>query len=241
VRSLPVLDVMPLLVAAGVGVVAAASVTGAWLARWRPGAQQVWFGAAAGALLVIAGVHLLPDAWSDAGDAHLPLWVVPAAAAGSFVVSGLTARHGCTCRADEEHLGGAGAAGALAAHRFFEGTALALTGAISVAVALAVHALGEGLAVGALLAGRSRARLAGWLSLMCLAPAAGAAAADAYRLPAAAGPVVVAVAAGILVQAARISLRAAFDQIRPHALLWRPAAALAAAAAITALAVHATG
>jgi hypothetical protein len=50
------------LVTAGVSVVAVATVAGAGLARWRPGRQEVWFGAAAGALLVIAGLHLFPDA-----------------------------------------------------------------------------------------------------------------------------------------------------------------------------------
>src|SRR6266487_4099532 len=59
------------LVAAGVGVVAVATVAGAGLARWRPGQPELWFGAAAGALLVIAGLHLLPDAWSAARAARL--------------------------------------------------------------------------------------------------------------------------------------------------------------------------
>lgn len=230
------------LVAAGVGVVAIATVAGACLARWRPRQQQMWFGAAAGALLVIAGLHLLPDAWSEARDAHLPVWAVPVATVGSFALSALAARYGCACQADKEHVSGVGAAGALAAHRFLEGTALALTGTISVALALAVHALGEGLAVGALLAGRSRAYLVGWLAAMCLGPVAGAAVTNAYRLPVAAGPLLVAVAAGIIAQAARISLHSAFGHMHVRALLLsRPAAALTVAAAVTALAVHITG
>jgi zinc transporter ZupT len=230
------------MVAAGTGVVAAATVIGAWLARWRPGRQELWFGAAAGALLVIAGLHLLPDAWHDARGAGLWPWAVLAVAVVSFGLSAVAARFGCACEADEEHASGAGTAGALAGHRFLEGSALALTGSITVAVALAVHALGEGLAVGALLADRSPRRLALWLAAMCVGPFIGAAVTSAYHLPDAAGPLLVAVAAGILAQAARVSLRAAFHHLRPRAfLLSPPAGAVVLAAAVTALAVHATG
>jgi zinc transporter ZupT len=225
-----------------VGVVAVATAVGALLVRWRPGRQEVWFGAAAGALLVIAGLHLLPDAWHDARGAGLWPWAVPAVAVGSFGLSAVVARFGCTCQADEEQASGAGTAGALAGHRFLEGSALALTGSLTVAVALAVHALGEGLAVGALLADRSRRRLALWLAVMCVGPVVGAALTSAYHLPDAAGPLLVAVAAGILAQAARVSLRAAFHHLRPRAFVLSPAAAaVASAAAVTALAVHLTG
>jgi hypothetical protein len=54
--------VLPGAVLAGTGLVAAATVAGAWLARRRPGQRRIWFAAAAGALLIIAGLHLLPDA-----------------------------------------------------------------------------------------------------------------------------------------------------------------------------------
>jgi hypothetical protein len=75
-------------VLAGVGLVAAATVGGAWLARGRPGQRQIWFAAAAGALLIIAGVHLLPDAWAGARTARIWPALVPAAAvtAGAFPV-----------------------------------------------------------------------------------------------------------------------------------------------------------
>lgn len=94
-------------------------------------------------------------------------------------------------------------------HRFLEGSALALAASVIVAAALAVHALAEGLAVGALLGCQSRRRVAGWLAVMCLSPAAGAVTASALPMLAAAGPVLLAVAAGVLGQAARISLSAA--------------------------------
>jgi ZIP family zinc transporter len=230
------------LVVAGVGVVAVATVGGAWLVRWRPGRQELWFGAAAGALLVIAGLHLLPDAWHDADSDGLRPWAVPSVAVVAFLVSALVARVGCTCDADRERISGVGTAGALAAHRFLEGTAMALTGSVTVAVALAVHALGEGLAVGALLAGRPRRQTASWLAVLCAGPVVGAAVAGAFPLPEAAGPLLVATAAGILTQAARVSLRAAFHQVRPRSILLSPsAAAVVTAASITAMAVHLTG
>ena len=51
-----------------------------------------------------------------------------------------------------------------------------------------------------------------------------------------------AVAAGVLAQAAWVSLRAAFRRLRPtRLLLSRPAAVTTTAAICTALAVHATG
>lgn len=221
--------------------VAAATVAGAALVRWRPGRQEVWFGAAAGALLVIAGVHLLPDAWHDARAAGLWPGTVPIAAAGSFVVAGLAARIGCTCDADQQHLGGAGGAAALAGHRFLEGATLALSGSATVAVALAVHAFGEGLAVSALLAGRSRRQMAGWLALLCAGTIAGAVTAGAYPLPAAASPVLVAIAAGIIAQAARISLRVAFRQLRPRTLASSAAAATVTAASVTTAVLTAAG
>ena len=68
---------VPGVVLAGAGLLAAATVAGGWLARRRPGQQQIWFGAAAGALLVIAGMHVLPDAWSAARAVGIWPWAVP--------------------------------------------------------------------------------------------------------------------------------------------------------------------
>ena len=221
---------------------AAATVAGAWLARRRPGQRQIWFAAAAGALLIIAGLHLLPDAW--AGTRTVRIWpgLVPMAAVAGFAAAGLAARAGCGCQEHKEQASGSGTAAALAIHRFLEGAAIALAGSAAVALALAAHAVGEGLATGALLGGQPRRRVTGWLALMCLSPVIGAAAADAFPVPAAAEPVLLAVAAGVLAQAARVSLRAAFRGLRPtRLLLFRPAATTTMTAILTALAVHPAG
>ena len=112
----------------------------------------------------------------------------------------------------------------------------------AVALALAAHAFAEGLATGALLGRQPRPQVAAWVALMCLSPVAGAAAAGAWPVPDAAEPVLLAMAAGVLAQAARVSLRAAFHGQRPaRLLLSRPAATTTMAAIITALAVHTVG
>jgi ZIP family zinc transporter len=131
---------------------------------------------------------------------------------------------------------------ALAIHRFLEGAAIALAGSVAVALALAVHAFGEGLATGALLGGQPRRRVAGWLALMCVSPVFGAVVADAFPVPEVAEPVLVATAAGVLAQAALVSLRAAFRGLRPRQLLVsRPAAVTTTAAVVTVLAVYGIG
>ena len=224
---------------AGSGLVAAATLAGAWLARHGPGRRQIWFAAAAGALLIIAGVHLLPDAWAGARAEHIWPPLVPVTAVAAFTAAGLATRAGCGCQEHKEQASGAAAAAALAIHRFLEGAAIALSGSAAVALALAAHAFGEGLATGVLLGGQPRRRVAGWLALMCLCPVIGAAAADAFAVPAAAEPILLAVAAGVLAQAAWVSLRAAFHGVRPaRLLLSRPAATATIAAVVTVVAVY---
>ncbi len=231
--------VPPGAVLAGASLVAAATVAGAWLARRRPGHREIWFAAAAGALLIIAGLHLLPDAWAGALAARIWPGLVPLAAAGAFAAAGVAARTGCGCQEHNQHASGAGTAAALAAHRFLEGSAIAMAGSAAVAVALAAHAFAEGLAIAALLGAQPR-RVAGWLAAMSISPVIGAAVAGALPVPAAAGPVLLALAAGVLAQAARVSLRAAFPGLRTSGrLIFRPAATTAIAGILTALAVHA--
>lgn len=220
------------------GLLAAATVAGALVARRRPDQQQIWLGAAAGALLVISGMHILPDAWSAAR-----IWpgAVPATTAMTFLLAGLGTRSGCACRWDNRHVGGAGAATALAVHRFLEDSAMALAGSAAIA-ALAVHALEEGLAVGALLRDQPRRRVVAWLTAMCVSPVIGVLIISAHPIPAAAQPLLLAAAGGVLAQAARVSLRAAYHGLpRNRILLSRPAAATIVAAAVTIVAVHVAG
>ncbi len=230
------------LVVAGALLIGAATLAGAWLAHRHATQREVCFGAAAGALLVIAGLHLLPDAWSATRQTAIPGWAVPAAAIAAFAATGFAIRRGCACRAEQEAAGGAGTAGALAAHRVLEGAAMVLAGSVMVAAALAVHALAEGLAAGTLLASAPRRQRVRWLAIMCASPAAGAALAVAWPFPQTLRPVLLAVAAGVLGQAARVSLSAAFRRAHPVRLaMASPAVATLVAAAGTALAVHLAG
>jgi zinc transporter ZupT len=229
------------LVPVGAGLIAVATVAGAWLACRRRGDKEIWCAAAAGALLVIAGLHLLPDAWGGAYAVRIWPPLVPIAAMGAFTAAGVAARTGCACRPHTEQASGAGAAAALALHRFLEGSAVALAASAAVAVALAVHAFAEGLAVGALLGAQPR-RVAVWLAAMSVSPILGAVAAGALPVPQAAEPVLLALAAGVIAQAAWVSLRAAFHGVRTSRLEFsHTAATVAAAAVITGLAVDMAG
>ncbi|WP_231905077.1 MULTISPECIES: hypothetical protein [Streptomycetaceae] len=165
---------------------------------------------------------------------------MPAVAAAAFAVAGAVARAGCPC--EPEKAGGIGAAGAVAAHRIMEGSVLAVGGSLTTAAALAVHALAEGLAVGALLSGQQRRSRAAWLALMCLGPLAGAWVLEAARLPVAATSLVPAFAAGVLLQAARVSVRAASHRGPPGRMLAvHHGAAALLAAVVTAVAVLGAG
>lgn len=244
-----------MLVSIGSLIIGLATIAGAWLGRRNGARREVYFGAAAGALLVIATVHILPDAWSAADRAGISVWAVLAGAAASFWLAGLAVRRGCACQLDREAAGGAGTASALALHRLLEGVALALGGSFVVAVALFVHAFAEGLAAGTLLTSVPRRRTAVWLTAMCVSPLAGAAVATAGLFPARAQPALLAVVAGVLGQAAKVSFAAAFGQ--PAAgqqavagltqarlarlVLSAPAAATAGAMVITTLAVRGIG
>ncbi len=129
-------------------------------------------------------------------------------------------------------------------HRLLEGVALALGGSVAVAVALFVHAFAEGLAAGTLLRSVSRRRAALWLAAMCLSPVIGAAVATAGVFPARAEPLLLAVVAGVLGQAAKVSFGAAFRTAQARLaqlVLSAPAAAAAVAAVITTLAVRGVG
>ena len=190
---------------------------------------------------MIAGLHLLPDAWGGAYAVRLWPPLVPITAMGAFTATGVAARTGCGCRPHTEPASGAGAAAGLALHRFLEGSAVALASSATLAVALAVHAFAEGFAMGALLGAHPR-RMAGWLAAMSVSPILGAVAAGAFPVPQATEPVLLALAAGVITQAAWLSLRAAFHGLRTRRLEFsHNAATVAIAAVITGLAVNTAG
>jgi ZIP family zinc transporter len=112
-----------------------------------------------------------------------------------------------------------------------------------VAAALFVHAFAEGLAAGTLLNSVPRRRAALWLTAMCVSPLAGAALTSLAPFPASAEPILLALAAGVLGQAAKVSLAAAFRNARQItvAAISQPAAATLIAAAVTTLAVRGVG
>jgi hypothetical protein len=92
------------------------------------------------------------------------------------------------------------------------------------------------------LLGAQRRRVAGWLAAMSVSPIFGAVAASAFPVPQATEPVLLALAAGVIAQAARVSLRAAFHGLCTSRFEFsRAAATVAIAAVITALAVNTAG
>ncbi|GAA2651267.1 hypothetical protein [Streptomyces vastus] len=217
--------------------VAVATVVGAWLARRGSGRSALLLAAASGILLTIAVVDLLPDAWDEAHEAGLPLWAVPLTALASYGVMGAVVRIGCPC--EPGRAGGIGAASGLALHRFLEGATLALTASVAVVAALLVHAVGEGLALAALLGVQPTRRVAPWIGLACLSPVAGAFVTSALPIPAGIMPLLLAFVGGVLAQAAWVALRLAHQQ-RPagRRVLGVPAAmAMTLMAVLTALVV----
>jgi zinc transporter ZupT len=197
----------------GALIIAVATLVGAGLAGRNAGGRDLYLGATGGALLVIAGLHLIPDAISGARDAGFAWWIVPAVAVAVFCVACVVMRLGCACQSDRESSCGAGAAAALAGHRLLEGAALTLAASTPVTLAFTVHALAEGMGAGTLLSGASRGRRAAWLAAMCAAPVAGAALAGIWRVPGSVEPLLLAVAAGVLAGAARVSLGAALPKV----------------------------
>ena len=97
-----------------------ATLAGTRLARRRPGQRQTWFAAAAGALLIIAGLHVLPDSWAGARDAHIWPGLVPLAAVATFAAAGLAARAVCGCQEHQEQASGTGTAATLAVHAYWK-------------------------------------------------------------------------------------------------------------------------
>lgn len=183
---------------AGVGLIAVATLSGAWLGRRAPRASAIPLAAACGALLAVVVADLGPDVWDDVRDTGVAWWVVMAAGALGYVGAGYLMKRGCPC--EPGLAGGVGTAAALGLHRALEGSVLAVTASAPLVLALVVHASSEGFALTALLDAEKRRRraAAAWLAVACAAPAFGMLVVGSIGLPDAAKPVLTSLVAGVL-------------------------------------------
>jgi ZIP family zinc transporter len=196
---------------AAVALVSVSTLAGAWLARRNSKRLVVWLAIASATMLVIALTDLLPDAWKEAVETGLPLWVIGIAVATGFLVITYFTRKGCGHdhgsdsgnRSAGRHaagrhrrlkeavgaalFGGMGTAAALTTHRAIEGMTLAFSASIVVVIALMVHSASEGLALAALLQ-IAKQRLAPWLVVSCVSPVVGVVFATVSPLPGRGGP-----------------------------------------------------
>jgi zinc transporter ZupT len=230
--------------AAGVALIAAATLAGAWLARRTARMRAASLACAAAVLLAVVLADLLPDIWRDLPAAGLPWWAAAGALAAGIAGAHVLARRGCACgacpdpgrpagtwpdsggqagarRARGSAVNGSRARGgatatALGLHRALEGAALVVTGSVAVIAALVIHAASEGFAMGAVLSRESRGKAAALLATTCLSPAAGAIAASQVQLPAQAAPIVTALVAGVLLLTAAAAVQAALEERRPR-------------------------
>jgi len=156
---------------AGVALIAAATLAGAWLG-WRSlRLPRLSLACAAMLLLVVVIADLLPDAWNDLSSTGLPWWPAAGALGAGFLATDALVRRGCACGTGQA--GGRTTSAALGLHRAVEGAALAVAGSVAVIAALVLHATGEGFALAALLRGERPGRAAALLAITCVSPAAG--------------------------------------------------------------------
>ena len=210
-------------VLAGVALIAAATLAGAWLSSRTARMPAAALRVAAVLLLAVVLGDLLPDILRDLPGTGLPWWGAAIAMAAGFAGAGVLARAGCACaagpggpaRADRSRRPGTGwgAAAALAVHRTLEGAAVTLAGSAAVIVVLVVHASAEGFALAALLRA-GRRRLAPLLLVACVSPVTGALLLSAIGVPAVVSVLLTCIVAGVLGRSALTAWRAARPQ--PH-------------------------
>jgi ZIP family zinc transporter len=197
---------------AGVALIAAATLAGAWLGRRFARLRTISLTCAAVALIAVVAADLIPDIWNDLRETGLPWWIAAAGLAAGLAVTDAAVRRGCACSGGTEApAGGRATAVALGMHRALEGAALAIAGSAAVIAALVAHAASEGFALTALLKGERKGRAAVLLGIMCLSPAAGAAVLTLVHLPESVAPVLTSVVAGVLLRAALAAW-----QVRPR-------------------------
>ncbi|GGS89774.1 hypothetical protein ACFFV7_50080 [Nonomuraea spiralis] len=218
---------------AAVSLVTLSTLTGATLARRKNATISVWLAIASALMLITALVDLLPDAWHEAEVTGVPLWLVGLAGVFGFLVITFFTRKGCGHshggggggrHAPGLHrrvkqavsaavYGGVGTAAALSLHRMIEGATLALAASAVVVAALVIHSASEGLALTAML-DLARRPAAPWLTLSCLAPAAGVVLATVAPLPAQSVPILLGMVTGVLLRTGLIGLAIARDSRR---------------------------
>src|SRR5260221_11804826 len=82
---------------AGVALVAAATLAGAWLG-WRSlRLPRLSLACAAMLLLVVVFADLLPDVWNDLRGTGLPWWPAAGALGAGFLATEGLVRRGCAC------------------------------------------------------------------------------------------------------------------------------------------------
>ncbi|GII64738.1 hypothetical protein Skr01_48230 [Sphaerisporangium krabiense] len=234
--------------------VSLSTLAGSWLVRANSRRLAGWLAAASAVMLITAVTDMLPDAWRDAREEGVALWVIGIAMAVGFLVITYFTRKGCGhdhsgsrpagAHAPGRHrpikqvidaalFGGMGTATALTAHRAIEGATLALTGSVVVVLALMVHSASEGLALTALLdiAGQ---RVAPWMVAACVSPAVGVVTAFVSPIPGGAVPVLLAMVTGVMLRTAFVGLKLATRE-RGGLSPWQVTVAAAAAVGIGAL------
>jgi zinc transporter ZupT len=212
--------------------VSVSTLAGAWLARRNSRRLVGWLAIASATMLVVALTDLLPDAWHEAAETGLPLWVIGVAVATGFLLITYFTRKGCghdhgtaAHRPMGRHtpgrhrrrlqeavgaalFGGMGTAAALTTHRAIEGATLAFSASAVVVVALMVHSASEGLALAALLE-MAQQRLAPWLVVACVSPAVGVVFATVSPLPGRVVPVLLGMISGVLLRTAIVGIKLA--------------------------------
>ena len=115
---------------AGVALIAAATLAGAWLG-WRSlRLPRLSLACAALLLLVVVIADLLPDAWNDLSSTGLPWWPAAGTLGAGFLATDALVRQGCACGTGQA--GGRATTAVLGLHRAVEGAALAVAGSVAV-------------------------------------------------------------------------------------------------------------
>ena len=188
---------------AGITLIAAATLAGAWLGRRFARLRTMSLTCAAVALAAVVAADLVPDIWGDLRATGLPWWIAAAGFGAGLAGTDALVRRGCACAPRAEvPAGGRATALALGVHRALEGAALAVAGSAAVIAALVAHAASEGFALTTLLAGERRGRAAALVAITCLSPVAGVGLLAWVHLPERAAPVLTSVVAGVLLRAA---------------------------------------